>query len=558
MTAELVKTLLPHLPRHAEEEGDFFCVPRDVLISHLVQAAYPKELAENTVAMVENLLLTLATLNTEMLQKGEWCFVSFPAQLMATSVLTALSDPDSRLFAANFWNTRDISSDKKNQQRDVLNQFETARLEHHTSAQAVPIRYCYVAWSIIKLDGKILFYQREDTQKRHDKRAGDYGLIGGRANQNDIPLVEKKGVVKALQSPHSEVVQHALPITLQRELREETGLLFDEHYTFQLWRRLAPYQQVQGSAPNHALTEYYLDIFQIDLTLAGYLHLQHKVQTDERLVWFTIEDMMQGETVDGKIPYIKALYDDFSGDSTLLATELKALPESFTNKYHFQPKKYGLTLPLDCNEPILAGVLGKEKPLDLKLTARQLQLLLALAAHLRGFSFVELDENITLHPFGWLEVPKGAVLQGELQALANLVNHTDLVIENHQDQIFRLSINPDVVFFDAKLFSLIAQPAELASVKSKILISIRRVYFATAMGGIKEKLEEFKISLESAHNLKSLSEENFSTENDTAVKIEDAYKKGLHRDPKFLALGLRGLIRRDSGVIKFNIRYISE
>ncbi len=558
MTAELVKTLLPHLPRYAEEEGDFFCVPRDELINHLVHAAYPKELAENTVAMVENLLLTLATLNADALQKGEWCFISFPAQLMATSVLTALSDPDSRLFAANFWNTRDISSDKKNQQREVLNQFESARLEHHTSAQAVPIRYCYVAWSIIKLDGKILFYQREDTQKRHDKRAGDYGLIGGRANQNDIPLLEKEGVLKALQSPNSNVIQHALPITLQRELREEAGLLFNEHYTFQLWRRLASYQQVQGSAPNHALTEYYLDIFQIDLTLAGYLHLQHKVQTDERLVWFTIEEMMQGKTVDGKISYIKALYDDFSDDRTLLATELKALPESFTNKYHFQPKKYGLTLPLDCKEPILAGVLGKEKPLDLVLTARQLQLLLGLAAHLRGFEFVKLDENITLHPFGWLEVSKGSIPQGELQVLANLVSHTDLVIENYQDQIFRLSIAPDVVFFDAKLFSLHVKQDDLDSTQTKIITSIQRMVFSTLLGEVKEKTEAFKLTNDFMHNLKKIAKSSYVSDNEIAIKIEDTYKKGLHKDLKFLALGLRGLIRRDSGIIKFNIRYLSE
>ena len=69
MTAELVKTLLRHLPRYAEEEGDFFCVPRDELISHLVNAGYPEKLAENTVAMLENLLLTLATLNTDALQR---------------------------------------------------------------------------------------------------------------------------------------------------------------------------------------------------------------------------------------------------------------------------------------------------------------------------------------------------------------------------------------------------------------------------------------------------------------------------------------------------------
>lgn len=76
--------------------------------------------------------------------------------------------------------------------------FRHSRHRNHTSQQAQPIRYCYVAWSIIKLDGKILFYQREDTQKRYDKSAGDYGLIGGRANQNDAPIADKAALLKEL------------------------------------------------------------------------------------------------------------------------------------------------------------------------------------------------------------------------------------------------------------------------------------------------------------------------------------------------------------------------
>ena len=83
----------------------------------------------------------------------------------------------SRSFAANFWTTQGVSNGKKDQQRDVLRVVENARNENHASQQAQPIRYCYVAWSIVKLDGNILFYQREDTQKRFDKSAGDYGLI---------------------------------------------------------------------------------------------------------------------------------------------------------------------------------------------------------------------------------------------------------------------------------------------------------------------------------------------------------------------------------------------
>jgi len=233
MPENLIKTLIENLPRYAEEEGDFFSIDRNHLIETLCKTHdVETDIAENTVMLCERFLDCLSVLQADYLSKGEWCFVSFPAQLMALSVLTTMSDQQSHFFDAKFWNTQGIANDKKNQQRDVLRTIETARFENHIGRQAPPIRYCYVAWSIIKLENKILFYQREDTQKRYDKTAGDYGLIGGRANQNDVPIIDKETLLKELQSTHSTIIQKALLETLKRELKEEAGLCFDSHYTF--------------------------------------------------------------------------------------------------------------------------------------------------------------------------------------------------------------------------------------------------------------------------------------------------------------------------------------
>ena len=109
---------------------------------------------------------------------------------------------------------------------------------------------------------------------------------------------------------------------------------------------------------------------------------------------------------------------------------------------------------MDHNRPLLAGVLGKEKSLAINFTDRQLALLLGLASHLRGFDFATVDKAITLHPFGWIEVSNHSVFQAELISLADSLKQSDLIIENDRDQFFRLSITPDVVYFDEKLFSL--------------------------------------------------------------------------------------------------------
>lgn len=72
---------------------------------------------------------------------------------------------------------------------------------------------------------------------------------------------------------------------------------------------------------------------------------------------------------------------------------------------------------------------------------------------------------------------------------------------------------------------------------------------------MKDRTAVFKLTLEFAHKAQSLSVHQFSTDNEEAVKVEDTYKKGLHKEPLFLALGLRNLIRRDSGVFKFVLPY---
>ena len=559
MFAQTIKTLLPQLPRYAEEEGDFFSVPRTALIEALCRQHTERTVAETTLTLLESLLDTLAVLDRTYLQNGEWCFVSFPAQLLATSVLMAMSDCDSRLFAGNFWNTRDIANDRKDQQRDVLRWIEQARFEQHTALQAPPIRFCYVAWSIIKLDGKILFYQREDTHKRFEKAAGDYGLLGGRCNQNDVVgITDKVALLQALQSANSQLIKDALPQTLRRELREEAGLLFDEHYCFKLWRNLKPYRQVQGAAPNHALTEYYLAIFQIELTLEGYLFLQQRIAKDERLAWLTLTNIERGESSDGKIPYIKALYDDFAGDRSALVAALTELPESFVSVYLSDKDKFGITLPINHSKQVFAGVLGKEKALDLALNARQLALILGLAAHLRGFKFDLLEEFIVLHPHGWVEVDDLSPLRQELTELLALLAGSELVMESRRDRLFRLSIRPDTVFFADELFSFSVHLADLQGVQNKIPVTITRRAFDTGFGVVLDKTEVFKLTLDFAHKLKSLSEHPFSADNDDGKKIEDTYKKGLHKESRFKALGLRNLIREEGATIRFVLPYVCQ
>jgi hypothetical protein len=200
-------------------------------------------------------------------------------------------------------------------------------------------------------------------------------------------------------------------------------------------------------------------------------------------------------------------------------------------------------------------VLGKEKPLGLALTTRQSSLLLGLAAHGRGFEFATIPERVSFHPYGWIDVSNNQLLQVGLLELAAVCKGTDVCIESYKDKLFRLSINPEMVYFDEKLFTFSVKLLDLSSVQTKIPADISRAEFETAFGTVRGKTEKFRITLEFANKLKLLATQAFSADNEIAVKIEDTYKKGLHKEDNFLLLGLRSLIRQEAGIVKFNLPY---
>jgi hypothetical protein len=66
-----VETLLRLLPRYAEEEGDFYAVHRDVLVSAITEKhGIPSNIAETAVGFCERLLETLSVLNAGISAEG--------------------------------------------------------------------------------------------------------------------------------------------------------------------------------------------------------------------------------------------------------------------------------------------------------------------------------------------------------------------------------------------------------------------------------------------------------------------------------------------------------
>ena len=67
--------------------------------------------------------------------------------------------------------------------------------------------------------------------------------------------------------------------------------------------------------------------------------------------------------------------------------------------------------------------------------------------------------------------------------------------------------------------------------------------------------EVFNISINLASWLQELSQQQSSSDNPRAEKIEDNYSKTLPKEARFLSLGLKNLVRRENGIIKFCINH---
>jgi hypothetical protein len=78
----------------------------------------------------------------------------------------------------------------------------------------------------------------------------------------------------------------------------------------------------------------------------------------------------------------------------------------------------------------------------------------------------------------------------------------------------------------------------LDDIKTKVFIRLSSAAIVNSVGTIAAQCEGFSISLELVGGLHKLARKSHSAEDDKAKQIEDLYKKSLHREERFLALGL--------------------
>jgi len=561
-------SLIPLLPRYAEEGGDHYSVSRIDLECKLAKQCLPSESDSISIRLdaVESLLISLSVLDRAALGLGNWSFVSFPAQLMATSILTTMSDPNSSYFPENFWVTNGISDDDKNRQRETLHFFEDARFTSHKANDAAPIRFIYVAWSLIKIGGKFLFHQREDTKKRHNIKSGDYGLIGGRINSSDISYVsDVRERLELLQSDQLVDDDLCFENALKREISEEIGLEYEVHYTFSPMRALEPYQQVEGAAPNHGLTRYFFRLFTVELTKHGYLELNKKMRMagDNKLIWCSVGDILK-QNSNGNLLYIQALHDHYKDGLAGLERDLDGVSDCYLpfNIEKSRPTD-AIVFPSLPNQNIKTALHGskhlKKYETENDLSDEDVRLLLGMAAHARCFSFESVVDGLDFLPSGWIDVEDNPVL---CRALLDISERLPELIEKHCDHFFRLSVDPEIIFFDEMLFEYDVDIDKLYNQETDTSKNIEFLLFRkaidTSLGVVrneylKEKTTKTRIRFfDFCYDEEGILLKGFVDEDDQYAKAYDTIRSVMDKWSK--KIGLRKAIGQSDSMYKVFIQ----
>ena len=467
-STSLMQKLFCILPLHAEEGRLRDLVLEDTIISQL---GGPDSAA--TVSLIRRIFESFSLLDKHELSRGNWAFVSFPASLMARSLVAAWAVPDQRFVDEGYWEDSAFVED----QRILLHQLETGRKRYHPTNRAIPIRFVHVAWAVIRFGNDFLLHHRED-KKRPD--AKQYVLPGGRLRPSDYRGNESPTeVLRNLSSENSHVARESLLNTLIREIDEELGLQHGPHYTFEPWRSIKPYYAIEGGGNKHALTRYEINLHSMKLTSLGETCLLSRIDAEpNQLIFFTLDDLVQGKRSDGATAYIDALHQDM-GDK--FAELFASIPDSSGTPYLLDTPESAVDLPPSKEMPFLRGKTGKEHEVLVPLNDFDWELILFLGWSTRGFSLHDVSKDVLVLGGGWVKFLKDEDIKATKE-LANKLERVNLPILQFSGDALRLASKPEYTYFSDRLFTYEYAPSSNEGGQVDLYLNEQTTRFAVLVG----------------------------------------------------------------------------
>lgn len=443
-----LRHLLTVLPLHAEEDNCREDVPEFELVSQVQLNSGDSIGAEAVVVLVRHLFESLALLEPTALATQRWVFVSFPASLMARSVLETLATPGNTFFEPGYWiQGGHRPTEIVEEQRALLHRLENQRISN-PKIKAGPIRTVHVTWGIIQLGSRFLLHRREDITR---PEVGGYVFPGGRLDITDLPVEGRSPeVLRDLYSIDSAVAKSAQEQTLARELREELHLFPDE-YGAMFQRTLEPFQKVEGTRNNHAFTQYNIAIYTVLLSREGELKvLDQTAQKPDEWVWFSASELVTGKRPDGKRAFVDAL---MQGSPSVIEKYLSDdVPDSSSTPPLYRTKSEAIALPATDGEFVLIGDAGKQNSVPSSLDQGCWELLMLLGWHTRGLELKPREGLMVMLGGGWIKLNDQELLKIAERLLRQLEAGGQRFVECDSLGHCRLSIDAEQLYFQPGCF----------------------------------------------------------------------------------------------------------
>lgn len=522
------------LPRIAEESSAREEIPEIDLTQRLIEATGAgTEEADAVLRMVRRLLQALSVLDEARLSAGEWAFVSFPASLLARSVLEGLSHADFRLLEPGFWSPSEYLIDK---QRTLIKYAEELRAALPTGL--LPIRRVWVSWAWLVLDGKFLMVHREDPAPHRDGSRGQFVFPGGRVSHEDLIGPEGLSTSRCLDffDPRVEVetslMTQSFARTVRRELQEELEISGHTLETVTPVGETIHYAAMEGAKSAYSATEYRIQSFKISLKDTGKTELLRCLaRHPARFSWFSPEELAHGVNAVGANAFVDAIRAGGpEPDPNAFAIHIGNAP----------PLTDPIDLPGKPSDSFAVGTVGRERHIHVELDAEETELLNWLAAVRRGEDVEELATGVSIaHGTGWVLVESHPAIT-RMKELASKLDASGLPLLDFHDRAVRL--NAKLPYYAGSSVSMEIQ-GERRGKSYRLRLSRRRIQSSLGIAGIKEASTSLPEILGDA--IYSLNQGDLRPALDNLESV-----KRMQREIRaFLdAIGVRLLVRQVDGV----------
>lgn len=535
-SAALLAILSRLLPRVVEEGTDAETIAEAKLVQRLAESAgVSLEQAATTLALVRCWLQALSVLEPRRLAAGEWRFVSFPAFLLAKSLLNGLSTAEFRLLEPGFWDAGDYRVDK---QRALIKQVEELRAA--LPLALMPIRRVWVAWAWVALDSRFLLVRREDPVVHRDGSRGEFVFPGGRVSPQDLPdlpLSARLDFFDPNQPANMAVAEHAFRAALLREIHEELDIPPSGLTAATVVREPVRYLALEGAKSAYSATEYLIQSFKLELHATGKTALLRCLAVyPERFDWFTTDELAAGSNAAGARAFVDAIRNELPLDAECYAVHIGG---SVTLN---EP----VEIPSRLGEPFNVGITGRERQIHIPLEPEEVATLAWLAAIRRNEPVTELAEGVsTTSAGGWILVDDD-VRFAKLRQLASKLEGAGLPLLDFHERGARLNAANEMNF-SPSLFSLVVlderrgKSYKLTLIREEIRSPLGVAPARQIVTSLPEKFGNAVYSLEQGDPGPALND--FDT-----VKRMQRDIRGALND-----IGLRALIRQVDGVPELTV-----